>query len=131
PRLDVDPNRIRQVLDNLIDNAIEYSLHGTKIIVGAKKDKETNELIISVSDQGIGIDDNEIPKIFQRMYRIENRLMAKQSKKGLGLGLAICKALVEGHMGRIWVESKIGKGSIFYFSLPLFEAEKAEKRFLI
>ncbi len=115
PEITADSKRFRQVLDNLLDNAIKYSAEGTEIFIRAEAKPE--ELQISVSDQGIGIPKGEYNKVFDRMYRIEQRL--KNDPGGLGLGLSLCKALVEAHGGRIWVESKVGKGSIFYFTLPL------------
>jgi PAS domain S-box-containing protein len=115
PKLNIDGKRIRQVLDNLLDNSIKYSQQGSEIIVEAWRDG-TN-VVVSVIDQGIGIPAEEFDKVFDRMYRIEQRL--SQDPGGMGLGLALCKALVEGHGGRIWVESKVGKGSTFYFSLPI------------
>jgi signal transduction histidine kinase len=115
PKVNIDGKRIRQVLDNLLDNSIKYSQQGSEIIVEAwRKDKE---LVISVADQGIGIPAEEFDKVFDRMYRIEQRL--SQDPGGMGLGLSLCKALVEGHGGRIWVESEVGRGSTFYFSIPI------------
>ncbi len=120
PTLMVDGRRIRQVLDNLLDNATKYSQKGTEIVVGTEA--KAQELEISVSDQGIGIPATEIDKVFDRMYRIEQRL--SQDPGGVGLGLALCKALVEAHGGRIWVESTVGKGSTFYFTLPIEDMTK-------
>ncbi len=114
PRVQADARRIRQVLDNLIDNAIKYSAGGTTVTVEARQ-VESN-VQISVADRGIGIPDEELGKVFDRMYRIEQRLTP--DKGGIGLGLAICRGLVESHGGRIWVESEVGQGSTFYFTLP-------------
>ena len=113
----VDARRVRQVVDNLIDNAIKYSEKGTKICVQARRTGA--ELLLSVTDQGIGIPAEDAERIFDRMYRIEQRLAMEQEIGGAGLGLAICKGLVEAHGGRIWVDSHLGKGSTFYFTLPL------------
>ena len=107
PRVNIDPKRIRQVLDNLIDNAIKYSPQGTEILISAKK--TGRELLISVTDQGPGIPADELTNIFDRMYRIEQRLYS--GADGIGLGLYICQRLVEAHGGRIWAESTLGKGS--------------------
>ena len=112
--INIDARRIRQVLDNIIDNAIKYSEEGTSIVIGAKLTGP--ELQVSVADQGIGIPARDLERVFDRMYRIEQRLTPDTG--GAGLGLAICKGLVEAHGGRIWVESKLGKGSTFYFTLP-------------
>ncbi len=114
-RVNIDPKRIRQVLDNLIDNAIKYSPQGTEILVSAKKTGP--ELLISVTDQGPGIPADELTNIFDRMYRIEQRLYS--GADGIGLGLYICQRLVEAHGGRIWAESTLGKGSTIKFTLPI------------
>jgi PAS domain S-box-containing protein len=115
PTLNVDDRRIRQVVDNLLDNAIKYSQKGTEVVVRAAV--RAQEVEISVTDQGRGIPASELGKVFDRMYRIEQRLA--KDPGGLGLGLALCKALVEAHGGRIWLESEVEKGSIFFFTLPL------------
>jgi len=115
PRPIVDSRRIRQVLDNLIDNACKYSPEGTEITVSARRTGK--KLVISVSDQGIGIPAGELPRVFDRMYRIEQRLSSLT--QGMGLGLAICKGLVEAHKGQIWMESGEGKGTTCFFTLPL------------
>jgi len=115
PRLNIDAKRIRQVLDNLIDNAIKYSKKGTKVVISAQRVGQ--ELLISVADQGMGIPTEELPRVFDRMHRVEHRLT--RMVPGAGLGLAISKRLVEAHGGRIWLESEEGKGSTFSFALPL------------
>lgn len=115
PRVSIDAKRIRQVLDNLIDNASKYSGQGTQILVSAKQAGQ--ELMLSVADQGIGIPADELPRIFDPMYRIRQRLTPEAG--GAGLGLTICKGLVEAHGGRIWMESEEGKGSTCFFTLPL------------
>jgi PAS domain S-box-containing protein len=114
PRVNIDAKRIRQVLDNLIDNAVKYSPAGTEVLISARQDSEV--LHISVTDQGPGIPPDEQTKIFDRMYRIEQRL--SPGVEGIGLGLSICQRLVEAHGGRIWVESEREKGSVFHFTLP-------------
>lgn len=115
PVVNIDARRIRQVADNILDNAIKYSEKGTRVVLQARR--AGSELLVSVTDQGIGIPGEELTKVFDRMYRIEQRLTPEIG--GVGLGLAICKGLVEAHGGRIWVESELGKGSTFYFTLPL------------
>jgi len=114
PKVIIDARRIRQVLDNLIDNACKYSKEA-EVTVSAQR--EGKELLITVTDQGIGIPANELQRVFDRMYRIEQRLSSKAG--GMGLGLAICKGLIEAHGGRIWMESEEGKGSTCFFTLPL------------
>lgn len=107
-----DPERIGQVLINLLSNAAKYSSKGAKIIVRlAKTDKQA---VVSVQDFGIGIPKSEIKKVFERFYKID-----PTERAGFGLGLYIASEIVKGHKGKIWVESKIGKGSTFFFTLPL------------
>jgi PAS domain S-box-containing protein len=115
PRIDIDAKRIRQVLDNLLDNAFKYTPKETAIIISVQKGE--SEVVVSVIDHGPGIPFRELTRIFDRMYRIEERLTA--SVDGIGLGLSICRRLVEAHGGRIWAESEVGKGSTFSFTLPL------------
>jgi signal transduction histidine kinase len=98
-----------------LGNAIKYSPGGGEITVCGRKDKR--QLLIQVSDQGIGIPSGELEKVFERFYRIEND--STQSVRGVGLGLAVCRGIVEAHGGRIWVESTPGMGSTFYFTLPI------------
>jgi signal transduction histidine kinase len=115
PRLKIDARRIREVLENLISNAVKYSAANTEIKIVAQCD--AHEILISVADKGIGIPKEELPKIFDRFFR--SRRSQVEAKNGVGLGLSICKRLVEAHSGRIWVESEDGKGSIFFFTLPI------------
>jgi signal transduction histidine kinase len=113
-RLNGDGRRIRQVVDNLIENATKYSKVGSTVTIEARS--QDSELVISVADQGNGIPRENLGNMFDRMFNLEHRLA--QEPGGLGLGLALCKALVEAHGGRIWVESELGKGSVFRLALP-------------
>ena len=122
PRLTIDAKRIREVLDNLLDNACKYSAEGTEVVVSAQR--VGRQLLISVTDHGVGIPADEVERVFDRMYRIEQRLTPKV--EGMGLGLAICKGIVEAHGGRIRVESTPGVGSRFYFSLPVDGVDSPE-----
>jgi PAS domain S-box-containing protein len=122
PKIDIDARRIRQVLDNLIDNATKYSPPQKEIVISAEKSGA--DIIISIADQGPGIPPGEITKIFERMYRIEQRMYT--GADGIGLGLYICQRLVQDHGGRIWAESAPGRGSTFRFTLPLIMAKKKE-----
>jgi PAS domain S-box-containing protein len=112
-----DEVRLRQVLDNLISNAIKYSPDGGKIEVGGHADD--NMLTVFVKDQGVGMTDSEQERIFERFYRVDGALSRKT--QGTGLGLYLSKAIVEAHGGKISVESAPGKGSTFFFSIPLTE----------
>jgi signal transduction histidine kinase len=115
PLVRMDVSRIRQVLDNLLDNAIKYAANGKGVAVSARQ--HDGDIVFSVTDHGPGIPEHELERIFDRMYRIEQQ--PGPSVNGLGLGLSICKALVEAHGGRIWAESRLGEGSRFVFTLPL------------
>ena len=115
PRVVIDARRIHEVLDNLLDNACKYSHEGALVVINARRVGQ--ELLISVTNQGVGIPSNELGRIFDRMYRVEQRL--SPGKGGLGLGLAICRGLVEAHGGRIWMESKEGEWARCSFTLPL------------
>jgi PAS domain S-box-containing protein len=109
----VDPERIEQVIRNLLDNAIKYSPAGGTITVGGRGDER--QLIIWVKDQGIGIPSEDLGRIFERFYRVENQ--TTQHVRGAGLGLTVCWGIVEAHGGRIWAESTPSVGSTFYFTL--------------
>jgi signal transduction histidine kinase/CheY-like chemotaxis protein len=115
PRLTVDTTRIRQVLLNLITNAFNFSYRG-EILVRVRFDETRREFIFVVSDEGIGIAPKEHQRIFDEFYQVDSRL--SRQHQGVGLGLSIARQLVEAHGGKIWVESALGKGSDFYFSIP-------------
>ncbi len=109
----VDPRHIEQVLRNLLTNAVKYSPDGGEITVRGWGDE--SRVTISVNDHGIGIPPEDLERIFERFYRVENEVT--QEVSGAGLGLAVCRGIVEAHGGRIWVESTLGEGSTFYFTL--------------
>lgn len=115
PEIHADRERIRWVIRNLIENALRYSDAGSEIVVSLKQDPK--QLTVSVKDSGIGIPDKDRPFIFQKFFRSE--IAQKKQNEGSGLGLFIAKNIVNAHGGRIWFESTPGKGSIFYFTLPL------------
>ncbi|OGW55943.1 MAG: hypothetical protein A2Y81_05070 [Nitrospirae bacterium RBG_13_43_8] len=118
-----DPVRIKQILVNLIDNGIKFTQENGTIAVRARIfDQDSNFLCISVTDNGSGISPEHTEKIFDRLYQTENTISG--SRKGLGLGLYICRELVLRHGGNIWVESVIGEGSTFFFTLPVFSLTK-------
>jgi signal transduction histidine kinase len=108
-----DRQRIEQVLLNLLSNAIKYSPGEKKVEVNSEKTEK--ELIIKIRDYGIGVPAEEQTNIFERFYRTKDISI---HISGFGLGLYICRDIINRHYGKIWVESA-GKGSIFYFSLPL------------
>ncbi len=115
PEIAIDPIKIEQVLNNLISNAIKFSFNDTTVTVSAFSTEQ--HVLISVSDEGQGIPENEIGKIFVPFSKISVKGTA--GEKSAGLGLSIVKRIITGHLGRIWVESEVGKGSSFYFTLPL------------
>ena len=112
-----DRERIAQVLNNLLTNAIKYCPDCKKLVVNGEKNGEN--VICSVQDFGEGIPENEYDKIFGRFYRISGNNL--HTYPGLGLGLYISKEIIEKHHGKIWLQSEIGKGTTFYFSLPIYE----------
>jgi two-component system, OmpR family, phosphate regulon sensor histidine kinase PhoR len=127
PDISGDARRLQEVLQNLLDNAIQYTLPGGKIVLSAET--RDGEVIFTVADTGIGIPQADQPRIFERFYRVD----AARSREagGTGLGLAIAKHLVEVHGGRIWVESELGAGSKFHFSVPVFDAERLAIRAMV
>jgi signal transduction histidine kinase len=110
--LTADPNRMRQILANLLDNAIKYTPNGGRIDIEAHRREK--KIVVVVKDTGIGIHQEELPRIWDRLYRCDQ----SRSQKGLGLGLSLVKAIVQAHKGQIEVFSNPGKGSIFTISLP-------------
>ncbi|MDD2790286.1 MAG: ATP-binding protein [Sulfurimonas sp.] len=114
----IDPQLIKQVLVNLLSNAVKFTPQDGEIILSVEFDAEKNEFILAVCDNGIGMSYEDTLKLFTPFTQIDNHLQA--SSKGTGLGLTITKRIVEDlHRGRIWVESKVGKGSCFYVALPV------------
>jgi signal transduction histidine kinase len=124
PLANADPVRVEQVLTNLIENAIKYSPDGGAITVCVRGEPE---LTVSVSDHGIGVAPEHAEHLFERFYRVEHGLA--RTTKGVGLGLFICKNLVEAHSGRLWMTSDgPGAGSTFWFTLPRLEEPHAPAR---
>jgi PAS domain S-box-containing protein len=114
PEVHGDPIRLGQVVKNLVSNAVKYSPEGGPVIIRAQT--ENGSLRVSVQDEGIGINDEQMPHIFDKFYRAD---ASNTAVSGTGLGLTICKLIVEGHGGTIDVESEYGRGSTFTFNLPL------------
>lgn len=113
-------DRLEQVMLNLLDNALKYTPQGGKVVVGAKLFDEA--VTITVADNGPGIPEEDVPRVFERFYRVEKARSRKMG--GTGLGLAIAKHIVEAHGGKIGVESRLGKGSTFYFTIPTINKRK-------
>jgi signal transduction histidine kinase len=111
-----DRDRITQVLTNLVTNAIKFTPPGGKIALTLQRSTEGNWLQVNVTDTGCGISAAEVERIFDEFYQV--RPPGREKTEGVGLGLAICKKLVEMHGGAIWVESMEGRGSSFSFTVP-------------
>lgn len=112
--LPIDPHRIGQVVLNIVGNAIKFSPKGAKVLIVVEDGAQ--EAVVSVQDSGIGIAEDDLAKIFDKFFQVDRTL--RRMRGGVGLGLAISKALVEAHGGRIWAQSELGVGSTFSFSLP-------------
>jgi light-regulated signal transduction histidine kinase (bacteriophytochrome) len=112
PTVIADPGQLRQVFVHLLENAIKFNVETPRIHVAAQRDDLS--WVISVRDNGIGIDRED----FQRLFRPFQRLHLREEYPGIGMGLALCRRIVERHGGRIWLESELGRGTTVYFSLP-------------
>jgi signal transduction histidine kinase len=110
-----DLDRLHQVIANLIDNAVKYSPENSEIAISIESDGE--EGVLSVSNHGPGIPIEEQPRLFQKFSRLDSQ--DNKETYGYGLGLYLCRRLIEGMNGRIWVESTPGRGATFRFALPL------------
>lgn len=114
-RVQADRERIGQVVENLLTNAIKYSPDPDVIVINCKMSKD--HLQVSIKDHGIGIPSNEHYKIFDKYYRVDNQL--EKPVGGFGIGLYLCKTIIEGHHGKIWFKSELNKGTTFFFRLPV------------
>lgn len=113
PKVQIDLQRLEQVLVNLIHNAVKFTRPGGEILL--KAEAKSGEVRFSVRDTGTGIPSDELPRIFERFYRVDK----SRTGSGTGLGLSIAKHIIEAHKGRIWAESIEGQGSTFYFTIPV------------
>lgn len=120
--MEIDPDKLTQVLDNIISNALKYSPEGGKVTFRIKEQED--QMIVSIMDQGMGIPKGNIDKIFGRFYRVDKARTRKLG--GTGLGLAIAKEMVEAHGGKIWARSIEKKGTTIFFSLPYIKYEEEE-----
>jgi two-component system sensor histidine kinase VicK len=112
--IDADQGRVEQVILNFLSNAIKYSPEGGTVTLRAERGSE--QVRISVSDQGIGIPEESVPQMFGRYARVESE--RHKGIKGIGLGLFLAKVIIEAQQGSIGVQSRYGEGSTFYFTLP-------------
>jgi two-component system phosphate regulon sensor histidine kinase PhoR len=120
PPVLADSRRIQQVVMNLLHNALKFTPEGGHVTL--KAEVVGPEVVISVKDTGVGIPADDVPRIFERFYKADRA----RAEEGVGLGLSIAKHIIQGHGGRIWVESVEGRGSTFYFSLLIGEHGQAE-----
>jgi two-component system phosphate regulon sensor histidine kinase PhoR len=109
-----DATRVERVMTNLLHNALKFSPEDGRVSIDVTYDERKDVLLFRVQDNGVGIADNDIPRIFERFYKTDRA----RTHVGTGLGLAIAKHIIQAHGGSIWVKSKVGKGSTFYFTLP-------------
>jgi signal transduction histidine kinase len=117
PEINMDPDRIIQVLNNLVGNAIKFSSDNGRVIIEAALCKEDRQVEVSVSDNGIGISKEDIPRVFDKFFQVGERISTDLN--GTGIGLSIAKEIVELHGGTIWAESQKGQGAKFSFRLPI------------
>ncbi|GFE56569.1 ATP-binding protein [Geobacter sp. AOG1] len=122
PKVRGDRAQLYHVLTNLISNAIKYSPYGGTVTIGARL--EEGMVVVRVRDEGIGIPTEELERVFERFYRVDNT--DRRSIGGTGLGLSLVREIVHAHQGRVWVESKPGEGSSFYIALPVEETDATE-----
>lgn len=125
PTLIVDKDRVKQIIINFINNAIKFSEQNTEIII--KANKENENILFEVQDQGRGIPADKLTKVFDTFYQVDSGMDRKFG--GAGLGLAISRGIALAHGGNIWVESKVGKGSTFKFTLPIEGVKNIEDKF--
>jgi signal transduction histidine kinase len=114
PLVSADEERLRQVFNNLVSNAVKYAPKGGEVRVGGWC--EDGDVTVYVADQGIGIPQAEQDRLFERFYRVDSSL--RRSTQGAGLGLYLCRSIIEAHGGRIWLRSEPGKGTTVFFTLP-------------
>jgi K+-sensing histidine kinase KdpD len=123
PILEIDPRWIKQVFRNILDNSIKYSPGGGLVVIRGEVRK--GDVLISIADQGVGISPEDLIPLFEKYFRVNPRDL---HVPGTGLGLPIARAIVEAHKGRIWAESKLGQGTILYFSLPYVPLDEDNDR---
>jgi PAS domain S-box-containing protein len=124
PPVLADPARVRQIVGNLVGNAVKFTPTGGRIAVRARADAEPGAVLVTVADSGPGIPPDAMERVFDYMYQGSN--VAELTRKGFGIGLHLCQDLVTRMGGRIWVESRVGHGSEFFFTLPLFVEPRTE-----
>ena len=121
--VEADEALLHQALYNLVENALKYTPQGGQVTI--RLQTAPSELTFAIQDSGIGIPENDLPRLFEKFYRGTNREALAQ--RGTGLGLAIVKSIAERHGGNVWAESELGKGSTFYLQIPLMQARVAQR----
>jgi two-component system phosphate regulon sensor histidine kinase PhoR len=124
PLIEADPALLQQALHNLVENAIKYTRSDGKVLV--KLQPGSNSVIFEVNDNGIGVSPMDIPHLFEKFYR--GAQQGSKEQRGSGLGLAIVKSICDRHGGRVWADSKLGKGSNFRMEIPVRQPEAEEKQ---
>ncbi len=127
-RVHGQPSRLRQVVNNLVDNAIKFTPPGGDVTLRLSADRAAGRAILSVTDTGEGISPDDLPHVFERFYRADRSRRRTDGPRGTGLGLSICQAIVQAHGGELTVQSALGKGSVFTVALPLEAASLATSR---
>ncbi len=122
PIVDADPDRVAQVLRNILDNAVKYSPEGGLVFV--RSQAQEDEVVISVADQGVGLAPEHLNRLFEKFFRVDSGL--GRHVVGSGLGLPIARTIVESHGGRIWAESQLGQGTTLFFTLPLMASSREQ-----
>jgi len=117
--IQADQALLHQALYNLVENALKYTPEGGEVTVHLQT--SPSALTFAVQDSGIGIPKSDMPRLFEKFYRGTNREALAQ--RGTGLGLAIVKSIAERHGGKVWVESELGKGSVFHLQIPLVQPQ--------
>ena len=133
PHIEADPDKLEQILTNLVNNAIKYSPRGGEVCVIGRViaepsggDAHPRSISLRVTDEGMGISQEHLPKLFDRFYRVDNR--DNREIGGTGIGLALVKSLTEGHHGTVTVESEPGRGSVFTLILPVRQDRDGARR---
>jgi signal transduction histidine kinase len=125
PKLDASKSRLNQVFTNLLGNAIKFNKEKGSITIKADYTKGDEMVNVSISDTGVGIPREQLPRVFERFYQVDGTTSRKFG--GTGLGLAITKSIIQAHGGKIWIESVVDKGTTFHFTLPI----KIKKRYIV
>jgi signal transduction histidine kinase len=126
PEIEVDSSQVERVFINLVGNAIKFTPPGGSITINGHINRDRNESIFEVADTGIGITKEDLSKIFDEFYRVDNEI--NLNVKGTGLGLALAKNIVEAHYGKMWVTSEVGAGTTFHFTIPVKHEPRETKK---